>query len=172
MKEDSLKQELSLLLDGELSPSESLKLLKRIEKDPALRARWSRYCIMSEVIRSGRVLLPDSAFVDRIGVFLAEEPTILAPRPDTRRVRERVVTGALAASLALLALLVGKSLNDYSPIRGSDLLARAELLGPTVQSPMDPQFRDFLALHYEMAYLSGAQGMLPSVRLVSADSTQ
>lgn len=171
MKEDSLKEELSLLLDGELRPNESLKLLNRIEKDPALRAQWSRYCIMSEIMRSRTVLLPDSAFVERISASLAQEPTVLAPRPDKRRVRERMVTGALAASLALLALLVGKSLNDYSPIRGSDLLARAELLGPAVQSRMDPQFRDFLAMHYETAYLSGAQGMLPSVRLVSTDST-
>lgn len=172
MKEDSLKEELSLMLDGELSPNESLKLLGRIEKDPTLRAQWSRYCIMSEVMRSGRVLLPDSGFVGRVSSTLAEEPTVLAPRREKQRVRERLVTGALAASLALLALLVGKSLSDYSPIRGSDLLARAELLGPTVQSPIDPQFRDFLAMHYETAYLSGAQGMLPSIRLVSTDTTR
>jgi sigma-E factor negative regulatory protein RseA len=173
MMEDSLKEKLCLLLDGELDPNESLQLLRRIEDDPLVRAQWTRYSLTSEVMRSGRVLLPDSGFVDRTSTALAEEPTILAPRPNKKHpFREKIVTTALAASLALLAVLVGKSLKDYSPIRGSELLARAELMGPSVQSPIDPEFRDFLAMHHETAYLSGAQGMLPSVRLVSTDPTR
>lgn len=172
MMEDSVKEKMCLLLDGELDPNESLKLLHGIENDPILRAQWTRYSLASEAMRSGRVLLPDSGFVDRIGAALAEEPTVLAPRPEKRRIRERVVTAALAASLALLAVFVGKSLQDYSPVRGAELLARAELIGPSAPSAIDPEFRDLLAMHHETAYLSGAQGMLPSVRLVSTDPTR
>jgi sigma-E factor negative regulatory protein RseA len=172
MFEESLKEKLSALLDGELEPVESIKLLRRIEGEPDLKTIWSRYSLTSEAMRSKRVLVPDGGFVDRISATLADEPTVLAPRAERkshRAVREKVVTAALAASLALVAVVVGKSLKDYSPIRGSELLARAELVRPSAQTRVDSDFRDLLAMHHETAYLSGAQGMLPSVRLVSTD---
>jgi sigma-E factor negative regulatory protein RseA len=172
MTEDSLKEKMCLLLDKELSQDESLALLSRIEADPALQAQWRRYRLIGEVVRSKGALLPDSRFVDRVSTALADEPTVLAPLPAKPRYREKAVTAALAAALATVAILAGKSLSDYSPQRGSELLAKANLNGSTIPSPIDPEFRDYLVTHYETAYLSGAQGMLPSVRLVSSGSTR
>jgi sigma-E factor negative regulatory protein RseA len=172
MTEDSLKEKLCLLLDGELGQDESLALLSRIETDPALQAQWRRYRLIGEAMRSKDALLPDSRFVDRIGTALADEPTVLVPMPAKRRYREKAVTAALAASLATVAVLAGKSLSDYSPMRGPELLAKADLGGSNGQSSIDPEFRDYLVTHYETAYLSGTQGMLPSVRLVSSGSTR
>ncbi len=172
MIEDSLKQKLCLLLDDELGRDESLKLLSGIETNPDLRAQWRRYNLIGVAMRSRDAMLPDSGFVDRVSAALADEPTILAPRPAHRGHREKIVTLALAASLAVVAILAGKSLSDYSPMRGADLLARADLAGSNVQASIDPEFRDYLVAHYETAYLAGAQGMLPSVRLVSSGSAR
>jgi sigma-E factor negative regulatory protein RseA len=173
-EEANLKEKLCLLLDGELSPSESLKWLYRIENDPTVQAQWVRYSLISEAMRSGRVPLPDSQFVDRISAALANEPTVLAPRAERLRLRERVVTGALAASLGLIGILVAKSLNEYSPMRGADFPVLADVMGASAQSSpaIDSEFRDYLVTHYETAYLAGAQGMLPSVRLVSTESSR
>lgn len=170
MTESNFKEKLCLMLDGELSSEESLRVLERIENDADLKAQWRRYCLVAETMKSGRVLMPDAQFVDRVSAVLVDEPTVLAPRPRKRRIPEKVVTGALAASLALVAVVVGRSLSEYSPMRGGDLFASADLHAPSTRSPVDPEFRDYLVTHYETAYLAGAQGMLPSVRLVSSDS--
>lgn len=173
MTENNLKEKLSLLLDDELDSQESLRLFERIGGDPALRAQWNRYSRISAAMRSGQVLMPDGGFVDRISAALADEPTILAPTalPPKRQARERLVTAALAASLALVAVLVTKSFNEYSPVTSSSLLATVGLTGPAVtQAAVAPEFQDYLVAHYETTYLAGAQGMLPSVRLVSSDS--
>jgi hypothetical protein len=69
--------------------------------------------------------------------------------------------------MAVIALLVGRSLTDYSPDRAGQLLAQAEMTSPVTQASMEPELRDYLALHNESTYLSGSQGMMPSIRLVS-----
>jgi sigma-E factor negative regulatory protein RseA len=158
-------------MDDEANLSDSLKIMKKIQEDPEAHEQWRRYCLIRESLRSSRVLVPDRDFANRISEALAEEPTVLAPRRSpTRRVPERIVTAAMAASLALVAVLVGKSLQDYSPVRGADMLSLSNLMGTSVNASVDPEFNDYLVAHYETAYLSGAQGMLPSVRLVSADA--
>jgi negative regulator of sigma E activity len=168
--EDRLKEKLCLLLDNELSPDESLSLLHLIETDPEVQKQWIRYSLVREAMRSGRVLIPDSRFVNRVSTVLADEPTILAPRTGARRWRERVVTGALAASLALGAVLVAKSLNNSSLMQESNFLTLANLMGASAQVPVDSEFQDYLLTHYQAAYSAGAPGMLPSVRLVSAET--
>lgn len=171
---DGLKQKLSLLLDDELGQGESLQLLAGIEADPGLQKQLRRYQMIGTALRAQGSLVPDEGFVDRISAALAEEPTVLAPNAIAARPRRRetVVTFALAASLAMVAVLVGKSLNDYSPAQGSNSLAQANLAGGNAQAAIDPEFRDYLAAHHETAYLAGAQGMLPSVRLVSSNPTR
>ena len=168
--EDHLKEKLCLLLDNELSPDESLSLLHRIETDPEVRKQWVRYSLIKEAMRSGRILIPDNRFVDRVSSALADEPTVVAPRSGTRGWRERVVTGALASSLALGAVLIAKSLNHSPLIQESNFLTLANLMGTPTQVPMDSEFQDYLLTHYQAAYSAGASGMLPSVRLVSAEA--
>ena len=166
MQEEIMKERLSALLDEELGQHESLDFLKQMEHDAAGRRLWHRYAVVKEAIRStsSQVLLPDAGFADRVREALKDEPVILAPRVSRRQTRERAATFALAASLAVLALIAGRSLNEYSPIKGAEMLARVE---PAVNVPMDAELRDYLAIHDETTYLSGAQGMLPSIRLAS-----
>jgi sigma-E factor negative regulatory protein RseA len=172
MSEHDLKEKLSLLMDEESTVTDGLKTLKMVAGDPAAQEQWRRYSLIRESLRSHRVLVPDRDFASRISAALADEPTVLAPRPAKAKpwVSERFVTSALAASLAMVAVLVGKSMQEYSPIRGADLLKLSSLISPSVQASVDPEFQDYLVSHYETAYLSGAQGMMPSVRVVSADA--
>lgn len=170
MTDSMMNEKLSQLLDDELNASDGVDLLSRIAGDVEAQTQWRRYSLMRESLRSGRVLVPDAHFAERISAAVADEPTVLAPRRATRKLPEKAVTVALAASLAMVAVLVAKSLQDYTPGRGADLLALSDLMGSTVQSTGDAEFRDYLVSHYETAYLSGAQGMLPSVQLVSADA--
>jgi sigma-E factor negative regulatory protein RseA len=172
---DDLREKLSLLLDGELSKSEAMALMARVETDAALRSQWHRYRLVSEVLRSGKIPAVDDGFVERVRAALADEATILAPRSrsEKRRYREKAVTVAIAASLAVVAVLVGKSVSEYSPVHGPEVLAQTEMDGSgDTHATVDPKFQDYLVTHNETAYLAGAQGMLPYARLVTYDSSR
>lgn len=167
MKTEENIEKLSGLLDQELGYHESLALMARLEKDSDLNRKMHRYAVVKEFMRAGKPLVPDAGFVDRVQAALADEPVVLAPRALRKPVGEKLGTYAIAASMAVIALLVGRSLTDYSPDKASQLLASAELSASVTQASMEPDLRDYLALHNESTYLSGAQGMMPSIRLVS-----
>ena len=159
--------DLSSLLDEELGYHESLTLMGKIEGDRDLSVKLHRYAAVKEYMKSGNRLIPDEGFVDRIHAAIDEEPVIFAPRALRKPVSEKLTTYAIAASMAVVGLLVGRSLTDYSPHRAGQLLAEAELTSPVTQASMEPDLRDYLTLHNETSYLSGGQGMMPSIRLVS-----
>lgn len=169
MKTQHRIEELSALLDEELGLKDSRVLLDLVESDEALSRTLHRFSLASEILRAGNSLplLPDSGFVGRVHAALAEEPVVLAPRVLRHKMREKAATLALAASIAALAVFVGRSVNEHSPIMANEILAQVELSGPTAKPSMEPELREYLTMHNETAYLSGAQGMLPSIRLVS-----
>lgn len=172
MKTQYTAEHLSALLDQELGHNEALTLVTQLERDGELSAMLHRYAVVQEVMRGSASAIPDAGFVSRIHEALADEPVVLAPRVIRHRVREKAATLALAASIAMLAVLVGRSINHYPPIQGSELLAQVEMNAPTVKASMEPDLRDYLTMHNESAYLSGSQGMLPSIRLVSGAATR
>jgi len=177
MTNNGMKEKLSLLLDGEDSVEDSLNTWKVVDNNPEVREQLRRYNIIREAMLDSRAILPDRSFSDRISAAIAEEPTVLAPKRFADRIKmpERMVSRAIAASLAAVALLVGRSLHDYSPMKGADILTLSGVMGPGSDSSkenVDTEFRDYLVSHYETANLSGVQVMLPSVRLVSSDANR
>jgi len=167
---NDMQENLSAYLDDELGYHESLGVMSRVQADPQVAAKLYRYAVARELMRSSSALVPDAGFADRVQAALADEPVVLAPRSWRSRYREKVTTLALAASVAALALLVGRSISQHAPWLGGEMLAQAPLSAPVVRAGVDPDLQGFVALHNESTYLSGAQGMLPSVRLVSGQS--
>lgn len=167
MNKPQCPETLSAFLDDELPFNESLSLLSRLESAPELREKLHRYAVAREFLHAPRPLVPDAGFVDRVHESLAQEPVVLSPRVVRHKLREKAATLALAASLAMLAVLVGRSLHQYSPLSAGEMLAQVELTTPALRASMEPELRDYLTLHNESAYRAGAQGMLPSIRLVS-----
>ena len=167
MNEDQ-SEKLSALLDEELDLNGALALWGAVRKDPEMAVKLHRYGAVGQYLKSGARLVPDQGFSGRISQSLDSEPVVLAPRVVRHQVREKAATYALAAAIAMLAVLVGRSVNVYSPMKASEILASVDLDTPVVKASMEPDFRDYLTMHNESTYLSGAQGMLPSVRLVSS----
>ena len=104
---DSVKEQLSACLDGELPERELDLLLKRLDQDPELRACMGRYGLISETLRAGK---PASARIDLAGAVMTRIQAEPAPRrpaglsPAVAR-RLRPVAGiAVAASVAALAI--------------------------------------------------------------------
>ncbi|MGI8559959.1 MAG: sigma-E factor negative regulatory protein [Luteimonas sp.] len=109
------RRQLSAMLDGELSPDEAKFMLRRLEHDSELAACWERWQVCGDVLRGrGHALLP-ADFSRRVAKALARgdgvEPELVVP-PRRPRVALRGGRAALAASIAVMALLVARQLPD------------------------------------------------------------
>lgn len=128
-----LDEQLSALLDGEL-PAEELDLvLSRLDRDPALRARYARYAMVGECLGSGSASSQALNVADRVRAALERQSgsDSIAVQPP-----QRASTGLLAlaavAALAVVALFVaGPGSWQQGPV---PQLARNEAR-PVLQAP-------------------------------------
>jgi negative regulator of sigma E activity len=105
---------LSALLDGECPPAELDRLLDSMERDPALKARYSRMCLVRDSLRGGRAKAVEAAFASRVLAALDKEAasTVVPFRPrrvaapDQVRGRFWRPLAGLAAAAALAAVAV------------------------------------------------------------------
>lgn len=172
-----LKHRISLLLDGDLEGRSNPRLIDRLEGDEGLKATWARYNLIGQVMRTPGAMLADSDFAERVSAAIRDEPTVMAPRQKSESekttVRHRIVTYAMAASLAGIAVFIGKSLSDNAE-EFFRFYAQPQTVAATdveqsglEEKVAEAQFNDYLLVHNETAYLAGTAGMLPHVRLVS-----
>lgn len=167
MTSEQKSEQLSAFLDDALDARSAGKLLDDIGTDDALNAKFRRYQAARMAIRGEGTLVPDADFAKRVSAALDLEPVAFAPRASKQHFRERLATFALAASMAALAIMVVRSVNHYSPDRAGEMLAGVNLSTPVTKASMEPDLRDYINMHNESAYLSGSQGLMSSVRLVS-----
>lgn len=180
-EERELKQKLSMLMDSELHERDCPDMIRLMGDDEDLKTTWGRYHLIGEVMRHGVTALADEGLARRVGAAVsAEQATVLAfpvKRANKRSWRNRAVTLALAASLASVAVLVGRSVHDnaqdLAPMAARSgaverLADRQELFDQ--DTLVEAQFNDYLLTHNETAAMAGAAGMFPHVRLVSVRS--
>ena len=104
---DLLHEQLSALIDGELRTQETALLLKRLEREPELRARLVRYRACGETLRGAR-LQPRNDFTLRVCAALEAEPRHAAARGVgfARRYLGPVAGLGVAAAVAAAAIIV------------------------------------------------------------------
>ena len=114
------RRQLSALLDGELSPDQARFMLRRLQHDGERAACWERWQVCGDILRGrGHALLP-ADFSKRVaaGIAAADGVPAAAPAPippSARPRRQRLLHwggGALAASVALVALFMARQLPD------------------------------------------------------------
>jgi sigma-E factor negative regulatory protein RseA len=174
-QDKELRMRISMLLDSDLDGRDNPRLLDKLENDALLQATWANYNLIGDVLRSPKGVVASTDFSAKISAMIADEPTVLAPksRREALYVRPKIVNFALAASLAVAAVLVGKSVNENSEmlqqvasLSGSPTPLAARL-AQSSDNPAESQFNDYLVMHNESAYMAGSAGMLPYVRQVS-----
>lgn len=112
------RRQLSAMLDGELSPDQARFMLRRLQHDGELAACWERWQVCGDLLRGhGHALLP-SDFSQRVAAAIAA-PVAGEAAPAARgagsRRQHRLLRwggGALAASVALVALFMARQLPD------------------------------------------------------------
>lgn len=106
-------EQLSALLDGELSDGEAAFLLRRLSSDAALAERWQRLCVCRDAC-AGVPLSADASFVSRVADALPEsvgdevldDASLDAGSPTTRRRALPSSVAGLGFAAAVAAVVV------------------------------------------------------------------
>ncbi|PJK01307.1 hypothetical protein CO641_02875 [Lysobacteraceae bacterium NML91-0213] len=129
------RQQLSAMLDGELSPDQARFMLRRLEHDAELAGCWERWQVCGDVLR-GRHEAPlpadfaaGIALAINAGARLPDDAVAVPVAPAGRRASLMRWGGgaALAASVAMAALFVGRQMQ---PPAGTDMPTRVAASAP------------------------------------------
>ncbi|MCD9028456.1 sigma-E factor negative regulatory protein [Luteimonas sp. BDR2-5] len=106
------RQQLSAMLDGELSQDQARFMRRRLQHDVELSACFERWQVCGDVLRGRRVSLLPTDFAERVTRGIAAGDSVAVVAADVAR-RPRLLRwgggAALAASVALVALFVGRT---------------------------------------------------------------
>lgn len=107
---EELDSQLSAMFDDELPGAECELLARRLSRDDALKARWSRYAVIGAVIRAERGVVLQSAVAGRVNAALTREPVLAGAAQTGRRgvaTWARLAAGAgVAAGVAAVSIML------------------------------------------------------------------
>jgi len=178
---------LSALVDDELSPAETDRLLSTLTADPGRRETWSRYQLIGTAIRRGVPDTYDPGLAARVQAAIGDslpDPDERAPflptTPPASSGWKRAVSGvAMAASVAAVALFgvryiavpeQGVTVANAAPVvlLQAQPVAATDVVPPVATTLDQERLNDYLIRHNEFA-AGGLRGLPPYVRVVSAE---
>lgn len=102
---DEFREQLSALVDDELTRNESAFLVRRLTGDAAAVDQLGRYFLISDALRGQLPDTPPLGLSERVSAALRDEPPLTAPRIGLGRRFAKPLAGAgIAASVAMLAV--------------------------------------------------------------------
>jgi len=108
MSED-LNQKLSQFMDNELEHADTLQLLNTLSELPELQNKLNRYAAISHALKSQVYIDVKADFSVNIAQHIQQEPVLALEKPVTFKKTYQWL--ALAASLAIIAIIVGRSID-------------------------------------------------------------
>jgi sigma-E factor negative regulatory protein RseA len=163
MSED-LNQKISQLLDNELDHVSALSLLKKMQLQSELQDKMNRYEAISHALKADVFLLTKADFSTKISQQIRSEPVYLLPQHKPSKRPHKLI--ALAASIAIVAVIAGRSMND-NQFKSATILQVAqqklpEQSPPPVaynnqarQYPLNKRINDYLQAHNSSVYTNG-----------------
>jgi sigma-E factor negative regulatory protein RseA len=163
-----MKEQVSAMVDGELTDHECEDCVQRIREDRDFREEtWEVYHLIGDTLR-GLIAPP---VVARVRAKLAQEPVVLAARfakPSTHRAAW--VALSAAASIAAVALVGWMALPLFS---GSSQQWVGTKVAESQQRTAVPRAQgvdDYLLAHQRFTPSSAMSGIAPYVRTVSEEN--
>jgi len=157
-----MKQQISVLMDGEMFEDEAEMLLNRLKRHPEADLDWDVYHLIGDVLRQ-----PDHincwSFTESFHQRLQAEPTILAPRRQTHE-RIKHYTMSVAASVMAVALVAWLSMQ----ISGEPVMQMAKVQPPNAVRTAAYQVDDYLMAHQEFSPSADVQGTATYIHTVAA----
>ncbi|MCO6439955.1 MAG: sigma-E factor negative regulatory protein [Nitrococcus mobilis] len=104
---DGLNEQLSALVDGELREDEAALLLRQLGRSEELKARFARYCLISDALHRNLSVATGSDLAARVARALEDEPSygVGQHRPARGRLLLRPVAGMALAVTGALAMV-------------------------------------------------------------------
>ena len=186
---NKIDEQLSILVDDELADHDAV--IERVAADPELKARWSRYHLMRDVITGHMPEQPVGDIASRVSRALEQEPAIFAPVHKRKRAKKQLpfimkqVGGlAIAATVSAVAVLTVQQTQDETSTTPTEIAAVQPQTQPQLQSQPSAQVRyvtdtsgldtavqsklsGYLVNHNEYSVTGNMQGVLPYMRIVS-----
>lgn len=113
---------LSAGIDGELSKEQLRFLLRRLGHDDALQQTWERYHVARDSLRQQLPAMAAPGFAARVSLAIEQEHVKpLAGRSRRHHWLRWSAGGAIAASVAAAALMIGQPVGDHEPTIASSV---------------------------------------------------
>lgn len=163
----TLAEQLCALMDGELPETQARFLRKRMEHDADLRELWSRMHLASACMK-GQPVMPMAA-----AMSLAVRDAVSAPASASSGARSPLLRWGIAASLAVLAVMMAPRLLQSPPTTDASPIANAQ----APRALPSPSSADLVAVRREVvdAMPQAAPSTvdpIPSDRLVASNEPQ
>lgn len=165
-------EQISALLDGELSEAELKLLLADSESEDSLT--FGHYGLVGDLIRSSEIARFHSpVLVKSIEDALANEPTVLAPTIATDQARKTLVQRMLAPARARLALaslmavgFVSFALNQaVPPLENQVQMVRGQATENTFTDEELALWQEYFMAHQQNIIRGGLAGVSPLARM-------
>ncbi|GGY19465.1 hypothetical protein GCM10008098_09720 [Rhodanobacter panaciterrae] len=137
-------ESLSAGIDGELSKEQLRFLLRRLDHDPSLQQSWTRYHIARDSLRQQLPPLASAGFATRVMQAIEQASVPAAARSRRSHWLRWSTGGAIAASVAAAALMIGQPVGDAERVTASTMqqantVAAAAPIGkPTAPAAVPP----------------------------------
>ncbi|OHC90779.1 MAG: anti-sigma factor [Sideroxydans sp. RIFOXYD2_FULL_59_7] len=156
-----MRQEISVLMDGEMFEDEAHVLLDKLKRLPETDRDWAAYHLIGDALRQ-----PDHINRDFMAAFherLQAEPTILAPR---RRQQQRIKQYALSAAASVMALALVAWLSMQVGQEPAPQMAGVQQ--QNMVRPVAFHASDYLMAHQEFSPSADVQGAATYIHSVAA----
>ena len=180
---NKIDEQLSTLVDDELANQDAV--LEQLATDPELKARWSRYHLIREVV-TGHLpeQQPFSDIASRVSQALDDEPAILAPVHKRKRsakipyIMKQVGGLAIAATVSAVAVITVQQTQEETSNSPTEIAAVQTPSQPSAQvryvsdttgldTAVQSKLSGYLVNHNEYSVSANMQGVLPYMRIVS-----
>jgi sigma-E factor negative regulatory protein RseA len=158
-----MKQNISTLMDGELSGDEAEVLLGKIKRHPEAQQEWLNYHLIGDILRQPDFIPADmsAAFFER----LHAEPTVLAPQAQ-RSSKASFFALSAAASIMAMAFLAWVSVQVVTEPVIQQAQQRPSALRPA-NFPTNDSMNDYLLAHQEFSPSTDVRGASSYIRTVT-----
>jgi len=166
-------EQISALMDSELSGQDAHQALLRLGDTPAARETWSTYHLIGDALRGQAAPV---SVADRVATALQTEPTVLAPHRAARPGKALTYALSAAASVSAIAVVGWMAFSTGTVALTPAELARAVPAAPAAQvaaesqlvsAPSDGKMNEYLLAHQGVSPSSGLQGVAPYIRTIS-----
>jgi sigma-E factor negative regulatory protein RseA len=166
-------EQISALMDNELSPQDSGQALRRLGDTPEAMESWETYHLIGDTLRGQAGGVNVAA---RVSAALQNEPTVLAPRRTEKPGKTFTYALSAAASVSAIAVVGWMAFSTGPAVNPQVELAKAVPAASAVQSaepqlvssPSGDQMNEYLLAHQGVSPSSGLQGVAPYIRTISA----